>query len=492
MFLLAIAPFVLFLILLLWKKTSLLLASTATLLLTGVLTIILWQILPVFIFNSLVKGFLVAFDIFIIIFGAIFFLEITKKIGIIDNVGHLLGSFSKDYRVQVILLAWFLENFIEGTAGFGTPAAIAAPLLVSLGLSPIAAVIIALLGNSTSVVFGAAGTPIRVGFAGLNISAIPSHAALINCVGFLVPVFMLWTVIAGQKEKKKQFFEALPFAVWSGIAFVVPSVLTVALGQEFPSILGAVIGLTLVFLTTRLKLFVPSTVRTLRETISAKADMPLFKVLFPYVLLIVLLILGKLFIDGRVINFSLGANYSFSLFNPGWAFILAGLPVAVLWGQRQNLILGSIKNAFLRTIEPFLVIVCMSTMVQLMTNSGQNLSGLPSSLELMARGVRTILLPFWAPFVGAFGSFLTGSATISNIMFGNFLETAGRSLNLNVSRILALELVGASAGNMIALSDILAAETVVGLKNQERQVLRGVIIPCLIYLLLIGLIGILA
>ena len=93
--------------------------------------------------------------------------------------------------------------------------------------------------------------------------------------------------------------------------------------------------------------------------------------------------------------------------------------------------------------------------------------------------------------VGAFGSFLTGSATVSNLMFGNFLATAARDLSLSVDKILALALVGGAAGNMIALADIMAAEAVVGLKNEERKVLKGVIIPCAIYILLIGVIGLL-
>jgi lactate permease len=100
-------------------------------------------------------------------------------------------------------------------------------------------------------------------------------------------------------------------------------------------------------------------------------------------------------------------------------------------------------------------------------------------------------LPFWAPFVGAFGCFLTGSATVSNLMFGNFFNLASLAIGLDATKILSLALVGAAAGNMTGLADILAAEAVVGMKNEERGVLKGVIIPCLIYLVLVGIIGIL-
>ncbi len=343
-----------------------------------------------------------------IILGAIFFLEVLKDIKIIDNIRFQLESFFKDYRVQIILLAWFFENFIEGTAGFGTPAIIVAPLLIGLGLSPLTAVVIGLLGNSTSVAFGAAGTPIRVGFEGLNVASVPNYAALFNCVGFLVPVFMLWVLVSQQKDKKGHFREALPFAIWSGIAFVVPSVLVVPLGQEFPSILGSIIGLILVLITIRLGIFVPKNKRQLRKIKIPEVKLPGFKLVTPYALLILLLIVGK---------FALGTS---KFANPGLAFLIAGIPIALLWG-RKGVALESFKTAMSRAWEPFLVIASMSIMVQLIINSGFNLSGLPSTLKVISKGFEVPALPFLAPIAGAFGSFLTGSATISNIMFGNFL-----------------------------------------------------------------------
>jgi lactate permease len=133
----------------------------------------------------------------------------------------------------------------------------------------------------------------------------------------------------------------------------------------------------------------------------------------------------------------------------------------------------------------------MSTIVQLFINAGQNFSGLTSPILLVAKSFETEFLPFWTPFIAAFGSFLTGSVTISNIMFGNFLSIAAQFLNLNIGKILSLALVGAAAGNMIALADILPAEAVVKLKHHERQVLKGTIIPCLIYVAIVGIIGML-
>jgi len=202
------------------------------------------------------------------------------------------------------------------------------------------------------------------------------------------------------------------------------------------------------------------------------------------------LILGKFALGTVRLTFPWGLAYQLNLSNPGLSFILAGLPIAFLWG-RKRLAFESFKVALSRTWEPFFVIASMSIIVQLIINSGNNLSGIPSSLSLIAKGFEVSALPLLAPMVGAFGSFLTGSATISNIMFGNFLNTASQIMNMNTAKILALELVGAAAGNMIALADIIAAEAVVGLRNKTRYVLKGVIIPCLIYIIIVGLVGLL-
>ncbi len=486
---LSLAPFGIFLILLLGKKTSLLTAAVSTLVVMTILGLAYWRILPEYVLVSLIKGTLVAVDILIIILGAIFFLEILTKVGVIENICFFLESFYKDIRVQVIILAWFLENFIEGTAGFGTPSIVVAPLLVGLGLSPITAVVISLLGNSTSVAFGAAGTPIRVGMAGLNVIGVPEYTVLLNSVGVLVPVFMLGVLALKQKGGKAFFGEGLPFALWCGVAFAVPSILIIPLGQEFPSILGSILGLALVLVTSRWGIFMPKNIRSVREEKKPEIQLPAAKVVLPYAFLIVLLIAGKWLIGPASIGWeSWGTKYSISLYNPGWAFIIATLPT-IFWERRRGLVSSSITVAIKRTIEPFLVIVAMSTMVQLMLNSGHNLSGIPSALEFLASNLKSRALPFLAPIMGAFGSFITGSATVSNIMFGNLLSTAGSAVNLNVAKILALELVGAAAGNMIALADMLAAEAIVGLRNQERQILKGVIIHCIIYVVLVGILG---
>lgn len=492
--LLSILPFLVFLFLLFVKKVPLLWTSVITLVLYTALAIFYWQIYPSFLYLSYGKGFFVALDIFFIIFGAIFFLEILKDLKVIKSISYYLGGLSKDYRIQIIIIAWFLECLIEGTAGFGTPAAIAVPILIGLGLTPARALIVGLLGNSTPGVFGAAGTPIKIGFAGLNTASVPLISSLLNLIGFIVPVFMLWTITAGRQNRKKEFLDALPFAIWSGLVFVIPSLLFVFLGQEFPSILGSIVGLIIIVFSIKIGFLVPKEKLSLLSLSEIKEEktspISSSKTFFPYIILIALLILGKIILDKLGISLFLGFNHTFNLFNPGFIFVIAGLLVVLIWREKGKVIYSSIKKGFKGSIYPFFVVFSMLAIVQIMINSGNNYSGLLSAISFITKSFETTLLPFFAPFIGAFGSFMTGSVTVSNIVFGHLFSIASTNLSMNTGVILSLGVVGAAAGNMIALADILTAEAVTGIKNGEIHVLKGVIIPCFTYLLLLGIIGI--
>jgi lactate permease len=269
---LSILPFLVFIFLLFRKKSTLLLASSVTLGLYTVLAIFYWQIQPLALYISYSKGILLALDIFIIIFGAVFFLELLKDLKIIKNISYYLSSISSDYRVQVIIIAWFFEAFLEGTAGFGTPAAIAIPLLIGIGLTPMKALVVGLLGNSVAGIFGASGTPIKVGFAGLSVANVPVIASIFNFVGILIPVFMLWFITKGRPNRKKEFLEAVPFALLSGFLFLVPSYLGAKyLGQEFPTILGSMIGIILATVFVKLKILTPkNNLSLVKEDVSEK------------------------------------------------------------------------------------------------------------------------------------------------------------------------------------------------------------------------------
>jgi len=486
---LAILPLLVFIFLIFVKKATLLRASVITLGLYTLLAIFYWKIIGSWVLVSYGKGVFVAVDIFIIIFGAILFIEILRDLDIIKNISFYLSHLSKDYRIQIIIIAWFFESFLEGTAGFGVPAAVAVPLLVAVGLPPVRALMVGLLGNSSPGIFGAAGTPIKIGFSTLNTTAVPYYASLFNLVGIIIPVFMMWIVMKDRENRKKEFIEIIPFALWSGVLFLIPSLFVAKyLGQEFPTIIGSVIGLILAVLSIKFKIFTPKNILALKEKIEGERTMSPLKSFFPYVLMVIFLIVGKFTLGKIGIPVDLGFKHVFNLFNPGLVFIFVSIIVVLIW-EKGKISFNFLKTAFKGAYVPFLTISSMLVMVQIMINAGHNFSGIASPINLLAKSISTSWIPFLAPFAGAFGSFMTGSVTSSNVMFGTLFSTAASSMSMNPSLILALLVVGAGLGNMIAMADILTAEAVAGVKNAERMIIRGVIIPCVVCLAIVALFG---
>lgn len=489
--LLAFIPFLFFSsFLLLNRSLSIFKISLITLVITILIVTIFWQNSFSVIGFSLVKGFLIALDIFFIIFGAIFFIEVLNKKKIINSLAIHLNNFSPDFRIQVIMLAWFFEGFLEGIAGFGTPSIVVTPLLMALGLSPLKSVVISLLGNSVSVPFGAVGTPIRVGFAGININlmSVGSLSAIYNFVGLLVPIFMLWVLVSANQKRWQLFLKGLPFAIWAGIAFVVPSFMVSLFGFEFPSILGSIIGVILIIITSRFGFLIPKEIYKNLSNNKIVNLTNLKQTIFPYAFFIILLIISKIFLSNLKIEIPF-FSYSLSLFNPGFILIFTAIVVAICSKIKLLEIKSITSLAFKKTIEPFLVVAAMSAMVQLMNNSANPNLNLLSITQTISHLFQTKFLPFLTPFVGAFGSFITGSATVSDIMFGSSVYSASLNLNFNPVKILSLLVVGAGAGNMIAIADVLSAKTVAGGNDSLQKVIISLLPFCLIYLFLVALIS---
>lgn len=473
---LTLLPFLFFVYLLLGKKYSLLLCTLITLLLFLFSSLFIWQINFLAIISSFQSGLKTGLDILLIIVGALFFLDFLRFHHIIDHLIKYLESVSSDYRVQTIILAWFLENFIEGIAGFGTPSTIVAPILVSLGLNPVTAVVLSLLGNSVSVIFGAAGTPIRTGFASIPHEGVALFSAGISWVGLLIPVFLLWVVVTARKRPIKDFINALPFAIWAGFVYIISTYIVAIFSQELASILGSVISFSIIFFSLKIKLFTPHPSVSFASEMDNFRPATLFKTFSPYIVFILLLVAGKLYLG--------------SIFNPGLIFISTTIIFSLLWPTHLVQLKSIFFKAIKTSVNPFLVILFMSTIVAVLTNSGQNSSGLISMSDTLVSSIKSFGIVFLSPLIGMFGSFITGSATVSNIMFGHLLYKSSQQLGVSTILVLSLQLVGSAIGNMIALSDMLTAEAVVGLKNQESTIIAKIFPYCIFLILFLSLVGI--
>ncbi len=208
-------------------------------------------------------GVMDAFEIIWIVFGALVLLYTLMRSGAVDRINQGFAAISEDKRVQIVLLAFFLATFLEGAAGFGTPAAVVAPLLLALGFPALAAVIAALIGHAIATTFGAVGTPIIVGIqsslsgneaeiteGGFTIAEYATLAstwsALFNAiVGVAMPLFAVGMVVYffGEERSLKPVWSVTPLCLFAGFAFVVPyTAVAWLVGPELPSLIGAMVG----------------------------------------------------------------------------------------------------------------------------------------------------------------------------------------------------------------------------------------------------------
>jgi len=235
---------------------------------TAVLALGVWKVPGAQVAAATAKGLVITASILYIIFGAILLLNILTRSGGVDRIRAGLANITPDRRIQAIILAWFFGAFIEGAAGFGTPAAVAAPLLLTIGFPALAAVSVCLIIQSTPVSFGATGTPILIGVnAGLSgapevetyiqAQGLEFHDLLLQIagrvgilhgiVGSLIPLLMVCvlTRFFGENRSWKEGLAAWKFALFAGLVFTLPYSLTALfLGPEFPSIIGGLLGLT--------------------------------------------------------------------------------------------------------------------------------------------------------------------------------------------------------------------------------------------------------
>jgi lactate permease len=511
--LIALLPFILLFLLIIILRWPTLKTLFLTWLLTSIITLTIWKINSIFLLASFIKGTLIALEIILIVFGAIWLIEILKQKGQIKNLQAFLSTISKDARIQVILIAWLFGSLIEGIAGFGTPAALAAPILVSLGFTPILAVITSLIANSTAVSFGAAGTPVLLGLSGLDLDRlaleeISKNIALIHFfASFIIPLFLVYFVISfkikNTKIKLKYFLEIIPFAMFSWLAFSIPYIIVAYfIGPEVPSIIGGLTGLLIVAFSAKNNFLVPKNVLSLNKKVQQQKNSSSIKSIIPYMIVIFLLTISRTIppIKETLLSFTIGfqnlfntsVTYNFSpFFTPSFYLILTSLIILYIYKTSKKESAQTFKSAFTKIKYPALSLIFAVSFVQLLLISGENLSGLESIPTILAKSLVSIFnqgFVYISPFIGAFGAFVTGSNTLSNLLFASLQSGAAESLAISIILVLALQTIGGAVGNMISIHNILAASATVGLKDVEGKVILKTIFVAIIYISIVSLI----
>jgi len=507
-----------------------------------------WRMSPTRVAAASVQGLFLTFDLLFIIFGALLLLHALERSGGVAAIRRSFHGVSDDRRVQVVIVCWLFGAFIEGSAGFGTPAAVAAPLMVALGFPAACAVMLGMMVQSTPVTFGAVGTPILVGvqggLGGADFSAqlaaaglgmmdylrlVTAKAVLLHATaGVLIPTFMvvMMTRFFGANRSWTEGLAALPFTLFGGVAFVVPYVLFgTFLGPEFPSLLGAPVGLAIVVAAARRGFLLPRDswdfppraawgddwVSGLEEEM---ADVPegtrrisAARAWAPYALVGLLLVLTRLpslplgaWLRAPAIGWSdiLGTGISASttpLYLPGFILIVVVAATALLHRMPAREVAAAVRSSAGVLVGAGIVLVFTVPMVRVYINSdvnGADMLSMPIAMAEWVAGNVGRVWPFFAGATGALGAFIAGSNTVSNLMFSAFQFGVAERLAMSTVMIVALQAVGAAAGNMIAIHNVVAASATVGLLGREGATLRKTILPTLYYLAVIGVLGLLA
>jgi lactate permease len=511
--------------------------------LTVVVALFCWDMSPTRVIASSLQGLAITVAVLWIVFGAIFLLNTLKHTGAIGVIRNGFTDISADRRVQAIIIAWCFGSFIEGASGFGTPAAIAAPLLVAIGFPALAAVLMGMMIQSTPVSFGAVGTPIIVGVnKGLdthNISEIlvsggstweiylqeiTTNVAVIHAtVGTFIPVLMamMLTRFFGKNKSWTEGLDILPFAIFAGLAFTVPYALTgIFLGAEFPSLIGGLVSLAIVVTAAKKGFLVPKTkwdfesedkwpqewLGSLKMDLKDdnKKPMSLALAWTPYVLLAVVLVASRVSADFK--GFLTGISLSFSnilgetgvsaaiqpLYLPGGILVFVALLAVLLQSRSVKPLASAFSESSKTLVGAGFVLVFTIPMVRIFINSGVNaadLASMPVTTAHFASGLVGEFFPALSATIGALGAFIAGSNTVSNMMFSQFQFEVAQTLTISSAAVVSLQAVGAAAGNMIAIHNVVAASATVGLLGREGATLRKTVIPTFYYLVATGVIG---
>ncbi|HLR83237.1 MAG TPA: L-lactate permease [Paenalcaligenes sp.] len=543
--LLALAPIVVVFVLMVVLGRSAKLSMGAAYVVTALLSLFVWGSSGAIVAAATVNGIITAITLLFIVFGAILLLNTLKEGGALSSIRQGFMDVSPDRRVQVIIVAWLFGSLIEGSSGFGTPSAVGAPLLLALGFPAMAAVMSMLVIQSTPVSFGAVGTPMIVGVtSGIDNKAdvaaaiapttpaeyilqiVHDVAMLHALIGLFIPLMLcgLLTRFFGSERSFAQGLKAWRFAIFAGLAFTVPYVIiSRLLGPEFPSMLGALIGLMIVVPAARKGLFVPKdtfqfpekaywerewlgTVKVEDENEATRFSV--VRAFSPYVLVVILLVITrtvpavKSALTGESATLSFPNLFSTDisssaqfLFSPGAILILVSLLCIGIFRMNGKQYWDGF-TASARTMSAAAPALLLAVpMVQVFIHSASADGSLASMPILLAQSAASVAGNAWpniSPWVGGLGAFIAGSNTISNMMFSYFQFSTAQHLAFTPDQsaiIVALQAVGGAAGNMICVHNVVAACAVVGMVNREGEVVRKTLIPMIYYVVMAGFIG---
>jgi len=459
---------------------------------------------PLLLAYSQMRGALLSINVLYIIWMALLLYHVVNETGAIAAIGAGIRRFSGDKTIQLLIFGWIFSSFLQGVAGYGVPIAVAAPLLVGLGFSPVVAVAVPAIGHCWSVTFGSMGASFQAMMAvtGLGVDVLaPWSAIFLGLAAYLCGLFSVH-VYGGWKMVR----HSLPALLIVGTAMAGVQYFLVTSGMWTIGGFGSSLaGLSVCLAVARLKIY------NLTETPDVTSRMGLGWALSAYLILILVVstgvmipavnhFLGQVQLSlpfpeivsrtGWVV--SAGHSDGINVFGHGGALLLYASMISY-WVYRAKGFYGpgAFKQILAKTVKnglpTSLGIVSMVGFALIMDHCGM--------IYLLAEGISKTFgsaYPFFASWIGLLGAFMTGSNTNSNVVFGVLQQQTAELAGLSAAIILAAQTTGGALGSMIAPAKILVGCSTVGLSGKEGPVLKATLKYGLITTAIFGVLTMLA
>jgi lactate permease len=440
-----------------------------------------------------VKAILLTLDVLYIIWTALLLFHIADEAGAVKVIGQALPALTGDPTMQGLLLGWLFASFLQGMGGFGVPVAVAAPLLVGLGFSPVQAVLMACLGHGWAVNFGSLATSFQTLMAVTNLPGTllaPESALLLGISSFGCGALVA-LVAGGWKE----MLRTLPAVAVLGSVMGVTQYLLVTNGLwTLGATGGAMAGMLVGVLLTRLPAYRGKPVAG-QPVPEIPKTRPLLTALSAYLVLVVLAFAINLIRPVSLllnsVQFTLyfpelstafgwvtpaEAGRKINIFgHPGAILIYASLVAYFIYARASLFKPGAAGRILSKTargaVNSSLGIVAMVGLAVVMSHSGMT--------NLLAQGLSAgfgkVAYPLVAPFIGALGAFITGSNNNSNVLFAVLQMRTAELLGLSSTLILAAQTAGGSLGSVMAPAKVIVGCSTVGLGNNESAVMGRIL-----------------
>nr|SFZ87375.1 L-lactate permease [Loigolactobacillus rennini] len=469
-------------------------ACTLGLILTIILAIVVFDMSWLDSLTAALEGAVMGiWPIVYIIIAAVFTYNLTTASGSMKTIRSGLSGITNDKRLLVLIIAWGFGGFLEAIAGFGTAVAIPASILMAFGVNPILAATICLIANTTPTAFGAIGLPVitLAQIAKLDVIHL-SYLVTVQMLPLIVIIpFVLVALIGGGIKAIREVWAP---TLAAGLAFGIPQIIVARyLGAELPAIIGALVCIIVtVWFARRYEKKRPSEAKVTASLPSTKqfalAAMP-FILVFVFVMLASPLVppLNHFLVSIKsAITIYTGSGAAPYVFNwvstPGTLIIIA----TIIGGLIQKMKLGQIFKILGKTaIQMVQTLITVCAIVALAKVMGY--SGMISVIAATLVSLLGVFYPVISPLIGALGTFVTGSDTSANVLFGSLQRQAAAALHDSRYWVVAANAVGATAGKMISPQSIAVASAATNLQGQEGNILKRSMTYFLGYLVIICL-----